>query len=112
MTDVRKVFDAVLLTSLERRQMNLSLAVHTKDCSRSLQADELAQYSTHGIYDACYTSWVSGQDMVIRHLLLAPNRVYYLIDDEQIVIMGIVHVKRSPQAVTSMLKRFLEEYDK
>ena len=26
--------------------------------------------------------------------------------------MGIVHVKRSPQAVTSMIKRFLEEYDK
>lgn len=71
-----------------------------------------AQYSTHGIYDARYTSWVSGQDMVIRHLLLAPNRVYYLIDGEQIVIMGIVHVKRSPQAVTSMIKRFLEEYDK
>lgn len=35
MTDVRKVFDAVLLTSLERRQMSLSLAVHAKDCSRS-----------------------------------------------------------------------------
>ena len=52
------------------------------------------------------------QDMVIRHLLLAPNRVYYLIDGEQVVIMGIVHVKRSPQAVTSMIKRFLEEYDK
>lgn len=49
---------------------------------------------------------------VIRHLLLAPNRVYYLIDGEQVVIMGIVHVKRSPQAVTSMIKRFLEEYDK
>ena len=30
----------------------------------------------------------------------------------QVVIMGIVHVKRSPQAVTSMIKRFLEEYDK
>lgn len=76
------------------------------------KTDELAQYSTHGIYDARYTSWVSGQDMVIRHLLLAPNRVYYLIDGEQVVIMGIVHVKRSPQAVTSMIKRFLEEYDK
>lgn len=50
--------------------------------------------------------------LVIRHLLLAPNRVYYLIDGEQVVIMGIVHVKRSPQAVTSMIKRFLEEYDK
>ena len=76
------------------------------------KTDELAQYSTHGIYDARYTSWVSGQDMVIRHLLLVPNRVYYLIDGEQIVIIGIVHVKRSPQAVTSMIKRFLEEYDK
>ena len=76
------------------------------------KTDELAQYSTHGIYDARYTSWVSGQDMVIRHLLLAPNRVYYLIDGEQVVIMGIVHVKRSPHAVTSMIKRFLEEYDK
>ena len=37
------------------------------------KTDELAQYSTHGIYDARYTSWVSGQDMVIRHLLLAPQ---------------------------------------
>ena len=35
MTDVCKVFDAVLLTSLERRRMSLSLAVHAKDCSRS-----------------------------------------------------------------------------
>ena len=76
------------------------------------KTDELAQYSTHGIYDARYTSWVSGQNMVIRHLLIAPNRVYYLIDGEQVVIMGIVHVKRPPQAVTSMIKRFLEEYDK
>ena len=25
------------------------------------KTDELAQYSTHGIYDARYTSWVSGQ---------------------------------------------------
>ena len=61
------------------------------------KTDELAQYSTHGIYDARYTSWVAGQDMVIRHMLLVPNRVYYLIDDEHVVIMGIVHVKRSPQ---------------
>ena len=41
-----------------------------------------------------------------------PELRYYLIDGEQVVIMGIVHVKRSPQAVTSMIKRFLEEYDK
>ena len=36
------------------------------------KTDELTQYSTHGIYDARYTSCVSGQNMVIRHLLLAP----------------------------------------
>lgn len=27
------------------------------------KTDELAQYSTHGIYDARYTSWVSGQNI-------------------------------------------------
>ena len=61
---------------------------------------------------ATLRGYLVSQDMVIRLLLLAPNRVYYLIDGEQVVIMGIVHVKRSPQAVTSMIKRFLEEYDK
>lgn len=74
------------------------------------KTEELSLYPTHGIYDARYTSWVSEREMSIRHLLLSPNRVYYLIDGEQVVIMGIVHVKRSPQAVTSMIKRFLEEY--
>ena len=74
------------------------------------KTEELAQYPTHGIYDARYTSWVSEREMSIRHLLLKPNRVYYLVDGEHVVIMGIVHIKRSPQAVTSMIKHFLEDW--
>ena len=50
-------------------------------------ADQLTKYADHGIYDAKFTSLVAKQKMVIRHLLIAPNRIYYLIDDNKVVIM-------------------------
>ena len=49
---------------------------------------DLAQYSTHGIYDARYTSWVSGQDMVIRNM-----------DYSAITLMGT-----SPEVILSKIE--------
>ena len=76
------------------------------------KTDELAVYAGHGIYDAKYTSLVADEQMVIRHLFIAPNRIYYLVDTDKVVIMGIVHVRQSPRTVTSMIKRFLEHYER
>lgn len=49
--------------------------------------------------------------MEIRHLLIVPNSIYYLLDEDKVVIIGIAYVKQSPRVVTSMIKRFLEHYD-
>lgn len=76
------------------------------------KTDKLSVYYSHGIYDAKYTSLVVNVQMVIRHLLIAPNRIYYLVDADKVVIMCIVHVRQFPRVVTSMIKRFLEHYEK
>lgn len=91
---------------------NFGVITAKKTLDRIIEgADQLKKYADHGIYDAKFTSLVAKKQMVIRHLLIVPNRVYYLIDANKVVIIGIAHVKRSPKVVTSMITRFLEHYE-
>jgi toxin ParE1/3/4 len=49
-------------------------------------------------------------DIEIRHLILTPNIVYYLIDRNEVVIVAIVHFKQSPDTVRGIISDFLEQY--
>ena len=57
-----------------------------------------------------YDKHLSSNVYVVRHITLRPNVVYYIVVNEKITIMAIVHEKQSPQTVSSMIFRFLEHY--
>ena len=50
----------------------------------------------------------------LRHLTITPNILYYFVNTEndKLVILAVVHSRRSPQTINSMLKRSLEKYRK
>lgn len=54
---------------------------------------------------------LSSLDFSVHHLIVEPNVIYYLLETDRIVVMTILHTKRSTRFVNSVLKRFLEHYE-
>ena len=54
---------------------------------------------------------LSSLDFYVHHLIVEPNVIYYLLETDRIVVMTILHTKRSTRFVNSVLKRFLEHYE-
>ncbi len=50
-------------------------------------------------------------DKVSEKSALNPNVIYYLLEKDTIVVMSLIHVKRSPRYVNRLLKAFLEQYE-
>ena len=69
---------------------------------------QLMNYPQIGVFDAGLSSLIEGVE--VRHLILAPNVLYYLIDNNEIVIMAVVHSKQSPEFIRKRVLSFLEQY--
>ena len=54
---------------------------------------------------------VSEKSVNKNHITLNPNVIYYLLEKDTIVVMSLIHVKRSPRYVNRLLKAFLEQYE-
>ena len=54
---------------------------------------------------------LSSLDFSVHHLIVEPNVIYYLLETDRIVVMTILHTKRSTRFVNSVLHRFLEHYE-
>lgn len=65
-------------------------------------------FPNSGTPDFAYSSKAAKDNVLVRHLLVAPNVIYYNIDGEIINIMLIAHIKQSPKTVISMIKRYYE----
>ncbi len=50
----------------------------------------------------------------LRHLVIAPNLLYYFVNTEndRIVILAVVHCKQSARTINAILRRSLEQYRK
>ena len=50
----------------------------------------------------------------LRHLTIAPNILYYFVNEEndKLVVLAVVHSRQSPRTINSILKRSLEQYRK
>ena len=46
--------------------------------------------------------------MEVRHLVLQPNIVYYMIDGDDIVIIAVVHAHQSQETIKNIVTDFLE----
>ncbi len=67
------------------------------------KVERLRNFPKIGALDLSYST----STFSVRHVTLPPNVIYYLLEEDTVVIMTIVHVKRSPDYVNKLLKRFL-----
>ena len=49
-----------------------------------------------------------GTGVEVRHLVLQPNIVYYMIDGDDIVIIAVVHAHQSQETIKNIVTDFLE----
>ena len=61
-----------------------------------------------GIIDSDFSTLFN--NITVRHLKLSPNVIYYLIDENRIVIAAMLHSKQSPETVRKTISEFLKQY--
>lgn len=84
-----------------------SVACKTLD-NINTKVERLLLFPESGTPDYNYSSKILNDNVLIRHLNLGPNIVYYNVDGEIINIMVIVHCKQSTVTVVKMIKRWVE----
>ena len=52
---------------------------------------------------------LSSEGIAVRHLIVHPNVVYYFKDENEIVIIAVMHSKQSPKTVRRIITKFLEQ---
>ena len=80
-----------------------SVACKTLD-NINIKVERLLLFPESGTPDYSYSSKILNDNVLIRHLDIGPNIVYYNVDGEIINIMVIAHYKQS----TAMIKRWVE----
>ena len=68
--------------------------------------DGLKPFPESGIYD----SDLSDDEFVVRHLQIFPNIAYYVLVDEKIIVVALVHSKQSVKTIARLVKMALEQY--
>lgn len=68
----------------------------------------LSRFPERGVLDRKYST----AEYTVHHINVDPNVIYYMVYPDVIVIGVIVHQKQSPKTVNSILKRFLEHYER
>ena len=72
------------------------------------KVEGLRAFPTSGVLDRLYAS----SAFSVHHVTVAPNVIYYLLEDDAVVVMSIIHMKRSPEYVNKVLRNFVEYYEK
>lgn len=72
------------------------------------KVENLSKFPEQGVLDRKYST----SKYSVHHINVQPNVIYYMLYPDAIVIGVIVHQKQSPQSVNSILKRFLEHYER
>ena len=72
------------------------------------KVNALAKFPERGVLDLKYST----SEYTVHHINVDPNVIYYMLYPDVIVIGVIVHQKQSPKTVNSILKRFLEHYER
>lgn len=82
-----------------------SIAIKSLD-KITKKVDGLLRFPESGNYD----KKLSNDKYTMRHITLAPNVIYYLTNDNALVVIAIAHTKQSPKTVRNMIKRSLKQY--
>ena len=73
------------------------------------KVNSLLRFPEIGTPDYTYSSLSAKSNVLIRHLLVVPNVIYYNIDGNTINVMLVAHTKQSPRTVRNMIKRYFEQ---
>ena len=80
---------------------NFGPAVAQKTAERILsKINKLADYPEIGVPDFELSRY---RGVTVRHLVMPPNLVYYMIDKDVVVIVVVVHSKQSPQTIRKLV---------
>ena len=72
------------------------------------QSKSFSKTSVYEIIDSDFSTLFN--NITVRHLKLSPNVIYYLIDENRIVIAAMLHSKQSPETVHKTISEFLKQY--
>ena len=70
------------------------------------KANSLARYPEASTID--YD--LSDDEFTVRHTLVLPNAMYYVIKGDCIIVAAVMHSKQSPETIRGSVKRALEQY--
>lgn len=73
------------------------------------KVSRLLLYPSIGIPDYKFTAGANKQ-IVIRHIQIFPNILYYAVESDKILIICIMHEKQSPETVSCMIMEFLRKH--
>ena len=57
-----------------------------------------------GIWDKKYST----EEVKVRHLNIGPNMVFYLVDEDEVVVVAVMHYKQSPATMNSTIRYVLD----
>lgn len=70
------------------------------------KVEVLRKYPSIGSIDLRFST----REYVVRHINLYPNVVYFLVYNEKIIVIAVMHTKQSPRTVSTIIRRFLQNY--
>ena len=73
------------------------------------KVNSLLRFPEIGTPDHAYSSLSSNGNVLVRHILVVPNVIYYNVDGENINVMLLAHTKQSPRTVRNMMKRYFDQ---
>ena len=73
------------------------------------KVSRLLLYPSIGIPDYKFTTGAN-KEIVIRHIQIFPNVLYYVVESDKIIIICIMHEKQSPETVSNMIMEFLRKH--
>lgn len=68
--------------------------------------ETLGKYPTKGIYDKKF----SKNGIEVRHLNIGPNMVYYLIDEDEVVVIAVMHYRQSVNTINRAIRYAIGKY--
>ena len=74
------------------------------------KVEQLEHFPGIGVKDFDLEPTEFGSSAEVRHLILYPNIVYYLIDGDEVVIIAVLHALQSRETVRKIVASFIEKY--
>ena len=70
------------------------------------KVEALSTSPERGVWDKKFSTL----DIRVRHLNIGPNVVYYLIDQDDVVVIAVMHYRQSPMTVNRTIRYVLDNY--